>query len=296
MNYYHYISASKLDMLSAQVKRPRLSLKGVKSKFSGGFASLEVEAEGRKDALVQKLTALIKELEAQNQIKSVGALEYGNTSVFYRDEATYHCGIFCMDSMCESPIATYVCWRSMERTLILLVGSPLNVLSERHVDAQCYIPGTSGAHDALHEFADRILQTDERTLVVPRKPKFYRETPKGYRPPDIIHGFQWPKDPEAEVTDREQMHREEQFLRYQEYDGDKGLSLSLLVLGAMSRLPERSMDITFRVLDRHTIPSMETIKNEDRWYAKYVKEDVGPIPFSEYDTIVVGSPLCTALR
>ena len=128
MKYFYYISKPKVDMLKAQIGTAGFSLASISSKLGLGAASVSLTAERQAQSLVGDTLSLVKALEKRKALKPSYDLPRLNASDFYHDQGTWKSGLFKFDSICDQPTVTYALWRVLKGSLILLIGSPNNIL------------------------------------------------------------------------------------------------------------------------------------------------------------------------
>jgi hypothetical protein len=93
------------------------------------------------------------------------------TTLFIQDKGTWHHGLFSFNHPPyfrdhKMSVITYVLWRTFGASIVLLVGSPRNILGEEAVIRDgVLIPGSNGAFFHLLDFIDNSIQTDEPYAV-----------------------------------------------------------------------------------------------------------------------------------
>lgn len=252
MKYFYYISKTKVEMLRAQAANRTLGLSSISSKLGYGPASVTVTAEKKNHTLVADTLKLSRTLEKNGSVKLSESLDALDSNHFYHDQGSWQSGLFRFDSVCNHPTVTYALWRELVRSLILLVGSPNNILGEKVVVGDCFVPGTSGAHLEILEYVDTVLRTDEPVAVRTGPPETYgRDVPV----PELSNSkLVAPKAPEWREPRgrRHSTHEDEDDLEFRR--NERGLTLGLLCLRQLRSLPQGNLDLMFRVFSAHGIP------------------------------------------
>lgn len=291
MKYFYYISKTKVEMLLAQVANRTLGLSSISSKLGFGPASVTVTAEKQNHTLVADTLKLLKTLEMNRSVRPSASLDGLDTDHFYHDQGLWQSGLFRFDSMCDHPTVTYALWRELGRSLILLVGSPNNILGEKVVVGDCFVPGTSGAHLEILEYVDTALRTDEPVAVRTGPAETYgHDIPVPQLSNSSIVA---PKALEScEPRERRHSTRDDD-LEFR--PNERGLTLGLLCLRQLRALPEGDLDLVFRVFSAHRIPREDELERFGSWNPEEKRDRAQALGLFNYDTVYLGSPVYTAL-
>jgi hypothetical protein len=143
--FFYYISKSKVNMLL-----PSLSAKGT---------------YGKNGELVKDTLMLIEELERQHLLFPMADSHQIEPSLYITDNALWRHGLFSFSTEYHPAVATYLLWRTYSDSIVLLVGSPNNILGDKVVEDGVFVPGTSGAYLEVLRFVSNHLKTDEPRAV-----------------------------------------------------------------------------------------------------------------------------------
>jgi hypothetical protein len=282
----YYISATKTEALEAELGGGRRWLR--RAEFTGGIgvASTKIEAKlpGNPANILHRVGRLTRRMEKQGAmtpLPSAGSLTAGP---YYRDEAEWAHGLFAFESDFglgkETRIVTYLMWRRWTDSLILLVGSPNNVLGEKVVREGVWAYGTSGTWTTVLRFAEHALRTDEPNLVGAET------TEAADRPPDLA----WAPIDSAFTRSRERAAPTEL------WSSGSALALGTLCLGPLSRLPATRVDTAFRIFQRFELSLRANVPD---WASEMIRKHRGTLDATEYlrncRAVYVGSPLFAAL-
>lgn len=291
MKYFYYISKTKVEMLQAQVGKPRFSVSSISSKLGFGLASVTVAAEKQNHTLVADTLKLLKTLENSGSVRPSESLNELNTAHFYHDEGFWKSGLFTFDSMCNHPTVIYALWRELERALILLVGSLNNILGDKVVVGDCFVPGTSGAHLEILEYVDNFLCTDEPVAVRVGPPETYG---KNVPVPELSNSrIVLPRSFKSQKQLWRRRFEKEDNLEFRR--DERGLTLGFLCIRQLNVLPELQLDLVFRVFSTHGIPNEQEVERFGSWRLEERLAEARTLGLLKYDRVYLGSPVYTAL-
>jgi hypothetical protein len=213
------------------------------------WISIGADIEKRHDsALVNQLNELLEKLDKEKLIHELhdgASLDDGS---YWHSKATWRHGLFYFKggipkswrerSKDEALITSviYVAWTTIGNAIVLLVGSPNNVLGGKVAPEGIFIPGTSGAVDDVRALVDS-LRTDELDTVI--YTKRWEEELANDIPADIEIGS------EHRYIDRSPIP-----LPGSDTDSYP-LSLAQFCLNYFSSLPQTRLETVFRVLSVH---------------------------------------------
>jgi len=267
----------------------------------------------RQTDLPRQALESVAELEKRRQIISMDQGARLESGVFFRSISSWKHGLYYFSSALDNhTAATYVAWRECERSLILLVGSPNNILGEQVAREGLIVPGSSGALSEIFALLDSMRA--EEPQYVDSREGFAVRTQGGQ---EEHYGVCW---------------------QYAFGARSRALSLATLCFGYFGTLPQARLEVLFRLFSRH--PSTKESIYEDlrteafdalvypaftaddfraatksrnpetgTWRVKPTSEDtteassnwervypaVKSFQFQKYDTVWVGSPLYVAL-
>ena len=152
LKFFYYISKQKVDMLSSQLQLP--------------------SSDSDAKSLVANTRILIDNLKASNNIVSLTDHKTLEAPGFIEDRGSWRQGLYSFFATGEE-VVTYVCWKALDSVLVLLVGSPNNILGEKVVRDGMSVPGTSGALMRVLRFINNEMKTDEPRAVSLEPLPFY---------------------------------------------------------------------------------------------------------------------------
>lgn len=130
--YFYYISKAKVDMLLSQLRYSKLALPKIRPKV--GVAGVEIEAEispQARENLIHDTLSLLRLMTRKRLIRDLADSSVIDTREFWHDQGCWFNGLFLFSV--EVELTTYFLWRTYQDALILLVGSPLNILGKKLV-------------------------------------------------------------------------------------------------------------------------------------------------------------------
>ncbi len=156
--YFYYISETKINLIQAQL----YSGVGVseiipKIEFGGFGASIGLKPS-QDDNVVKQIVNLLNQMTKRNlliPLSSVGS-SINAINEFYKDESEWRSGIIShrsVDGQNDRDLFTffdaYVLWRIYGETLVLLLGSPSNIVGEHNSNEKIYRATTFMRIDAF---------------------------------------------------------------------------------------------------------------------------------------------------
>lgn len=277
--YFYYISRTKVQMLMPQMPA------AVQPKLSGVASSNE-------DNVVSDALALISSLASAKLLSPVPSSGILSHDGFYEDRADWHSGLFSMNWMGNTPSVVYAMLRIVEDSIVLLVGSPNNILGEKIVSAQYFVPGTSGAQMEILEYVSNMFDVKEPVAVTEGKVETYgycgpvpEQTNSPIRNPFRVSKRDWYRDQQGPsfMCDSWSFSSEEK----------KGVSLAILCLSQLRKLPLCRLELAFRVFSTYQISEPDGPVEYDFQREHY--NAVKKLGVYRYKTIYLGSPLYTVL-
>jgi hypothetical protein len=136
--YFHYISGSKVNMLGAQ-------------------AGIAVSSSDEDLSL--RTIELTRKLEEHGEVADLSPDRRLGSSSYYRSSGLWRHGLFYFTAGGgPKPVGavSYIAWHVHDESIILLVGSPQNLLEQKEARDGIFFPGTSSAVDAIFQLLDSI--------------------------------------------------------------------------------------------------------------------------------------------
>ena len=262
LRYFRYVSRAKVDMLDAQLRRFRWPQLKAKAEVRG--VSVEATSPPPDDNLIRRVAATRKRLERRKLLVALPAEGPLELSPYYADTSPWREGLFSFvgtNVADEKPssVVTYLLWKQRADALILLAGSPLNVIGEPVAREGVTAGGTDGTTAAIASFAQRILRTDE--------PAFAQE--------------------EAPATQNERT------IPIGWFDLPDGVALALLCATQLQRLPLANIDVVFRLFHRLDLDAAAWTRSALSLLDGKADEETLRA-FWNFRAVYVGSPIYTA--
>lgn len=238
---YRYISKTKLGVLEAQLRR-RWKWVLEAPTPAGGRAVLESHADPQEGAgdLVRRAEWLTKKMRQKHYIVPLDHQDGLVTSTYYEDKFEWFEGLYAFqgDISLEAgttQLVSYLLWRRWRNSIILLAGSPENVLGERVVRDGVWAYGTTGTWGAVKAFAERNLRTDEWNVV----------GVSGVSSTEEGSEFPWIEWDAGSLPDDSDTSPQELWAVHT----PRALALATLCVGYLAELPQRKINSTFQITD-----------------------------------------------
>lgn len=156
--YFYYISDQKVTMLKAQLNSWGVSIPDINPKIEFAGLSFGANVKFQKDEnIIRETLLLLKGLQKGNFIKSLdsGNLDLSN---YYQDESSWFSGLFSFEPLIEKKVGAYILWKTWNNSIILLVGSPHNIIGATE---QQTLMGTPLVIENLLDFMEVASQKKE---------------------------------------------------------------------------------------------------------------------------------------
>ncbi len=283
-------------MLNSQLEHKKFQFLDFNPKveISGISVGANVRAKNN-GGLIDDTLSVIEKLNKKKFVKRLDQVSTLGKNSFYYDNSLWFNGLF-FYNIGEIKIASYFVWKYWENSIILLVGSPLNIVGERTMQEGIYAPGTHLSWDSVISFMVQNFQTDENNLVgvsIPENADYGDKQlfakilamDSNVDSERILIGSQYKAKPHDEMLSI-----------YQKSGKYKlgALDFGLFCAKYLSALPQSDVDILFKVtrimdLNRPTdLPEWISIFN--RFSAQANLKGM-----ERYRRIYLGSPVYTAL-
>lgn len=288
--YFYYISKSKVAMLLPQLKgRRRISRFSPKVEVAGLSVSIDIASQQDSD-LIGETLSLVAMLRKSKMLKSLDGVHRLNTNDFYHDNSTWFSGLFYFSNYGGVIVASYMLWRHWNDTIVLLIGSPLNILGEKVIRDGVFSPSTNGTWPEFLDFVRQALSTDENPFIRSGYHiSEWHERVFGDIP--LIKNHEWVRAV-AELPKGSDF--DEMFEHGYNSSQVGAVDLGLFCIKYLSKLPQERVDTVFKIFKE-----LEFRRREDlpRWVSELKKlsgyDDRGD--FVKCKGVYVGSPLYTAL-
>lgn len=247
-----------------------------------------------QDNLVSDALTLLSSLAATKLLSPLPASGLLSHDGFYEDVGNWHSGLFSLNWMENTPTVVYAMFRVLKDSFVLLVGSPNNILGEKVVSAQYFVPGTSGAQIAILRFVSSMFDVEEPVAVTEGEVETYgyigpvpEQTNSPIRNPFSVS---WGDRPPYRYPEEPSFIGE---FGFHSKEKKKGECLAVLCLSQLHKLPLTRLDLAFRVFSTAQILRPDGPFRYD--YERERFEELEKLGVYRYKTVYLGSPLYTAL-
>lgn len=175
--YFYYISKSKVELLQAQLTT-KTNFSEINTTVEFGGAGVGVGLKSQQNNVLAKQTlSLLKIMSKRQLIKPLPLdSETISSTIFYADKSDWHSGL--ISQMSEHPyennfnygdfryFTAFILWRLLdENTLLLLLGSPNNIIGESEINQKYYVGSTFLIINYLLMAIGKITQEAENTVL-----------------------------------------------------------------------------------------------------------------------------------
>lgn len=269
-------------MLLSQLSGSKLAIPKITPKIGVGGIGIEAEISSQaRQNLIRDTSCLLRLMTRRKLIRDLTEDPAINTSSFWHDESIWFNGLFLFKV--EVDLATYFLWKVFQDAIILLIGSPLNILGEKIVRDGVQIPGTSGACFQILRFVDRNIGPDEIVLATDKRVQ------------DHPH-FLWLELPGVTYDVANDAQFEETFIRVHPFRS-KALSLGVLCLKHLIYLPQSEIDTVFRLYHEYDLEHPKDLLDWGSVLGSISQKDIAEqMGLVDVRKVFVGSPIYTALK
>ncbi|MEU6549069.1 hypothetical protein ABZ915_02110 [Streptomyces sp. NPDC046915] len=287
---YVYISKTKIGILEAELVR-RFPLTGALSAEIPGLGGLELSpaTPDQRTELYRRTGVVRRKLEKRKNSLPMPESGVLGTSAYYRDTSVWAHGLysFAGDASLDGEgvrVVSYLAWRCWHDGIVLLAGSPLNVLGEDDLAVREGLRayGTTGTWASVLRFAEEGLRTDGDETSVAGVANGRRHHGDGEALPWLDWG--------GRLTNVTEVPAPPELLA-----SPRGVALAALCLGYLAALPASRMEVAFRVSQHLPLGLRGPVPP---WVAELVGDE-GTRPerlalLRRCRRVYVGSPLYTA--
>jgi hypothetical protein len=271
MKYFYYISKDKVEMLLSQIQYRSFWMSNLRKIQIAGFG-FGAEAENNNNRnIFQKALVLKKRLEKTRKLMDLDEIPLLNTECFFLDHNPWRSGLFSFsggDYYSKVGVATYLLWRAYYGSIILLIGSPSNILGEKIVRDGISIPGSVGAMEQVVRFVQDLVKLNGESLAAlpGHKPYFFSKVSK------------------TEIDFEAKEVRPNPFLYASAYlsPNPNPVRLGLFCLEYLNNLPESRIETIFKIF------KVLNIDHNQRGLSNHVH-------LRKFNRICIGSPIYTTI-
>jgi len=296
LKYFYYISKEKIDMLNAQLEHKKIQFMNFNPKITFSGFSVTANVKTKHHNIINDTLSVIEKLNKKKFVKSIDQVSALRKKSFYHDDSIWFNGLFYYDIQ-EVKIASYFIWKYWNNSIILLIGSPLNIIGEKTMQKGIYAPGTHLAWDSVINFMTLNFQTDENNLLgISRLELIDAIDKQKFAGIPISASDDWemlfrnsPDMPNVEPHHEMQSKYE----RYNNYELG-ALDLGLFCVKYLSALPQNNIDTLFKVTRKIDLRRPTDLP---KWIAAFgeFSTQANLKDMERYRHIYLGSPIYTAL-
>lgn len=270
--FFYYISKEKVEMLLPQLQSRE-------------------SPQDANEPLVTRTLRLIHGLDRNDLVAPVDDSNDLVASQFYSSKAVWRNGLFYFGTMVSVTVA-YFLWMKHGDAIIVLAGSPDNVIGQRVVAQGVHISSTGDAIDSLGSMQIlEAINTDEVASVVVGGGSTSTRIPAAKKRLALNTGN--PLEDHNWLRDRIYTHSRE-------------TGLAIFCMDHLAQLPQMMIETVFRVYSRRSAERgtiFDDLKTENEkgreeyptLYTDECLEEAKRIGLPNLRTIYVGSPLYTAI-
>jgi hypothetical protein len=273
MKYYIYISEGKVEMLYSQLKEASTPETNRKYKIGVSGTGAEFGFHSKDLNIYQKIERVLSRLKRDNAISNVRPKRTVDLKLYYKDTGNWHNGMFSISHFSKAPQATtYALLRNIGSNLILLIGSPMNIIGKVDKSASLQMPDSSGGVMAfLRLFTPRYMKDNDLSgeFQSAEPPEQNQRQPfsNHHRYAEEFWGF---FGYELEITKQEDRQR---YIH----------AMISFCLSDIALLPQTPIECLFKLYSTWTVKDTVKGQNDDKPLLKGIS------------TFSVGSPLYTAI-
>ena len=182
LKYFRYISKTKVDMLYDQVTSQKSGFFQFSPKISLPGFQIELGLRGdaeQSDRLIKRTAKLLKILHKRKLLESLSGGKELLLDKLYKDSGAWHTGLYkwiVQEEAEEKPesfseILAYFAFRTLDDSLLLLIGSPTHVMGGTGINEQrtIYYDSTEYMYDIhLRNRVGRVVNADDKSSRLPR--------------------------------------------------------------------------------------------------------------------------------
>jgi len=281
---FFYISKTRIEMLQPQLgsKLPLPDLK-----ISGYGLELNFKNSPAGDNVTRHLLDLIRKMKKHRLVTLLSAADFLETSKYYEDKGKWFNGLFSLNGNVDSSdkpemVITYLLWRYWKDAIVLLAGSPMNVLGENTPRTGVRCQGTSGTWATVLKFAETYFRTDETNFVEVTG----KSVSNGSRSEDFAV-MNW--DPQ--ICDDSDI-----VVPLEVFSNTSGLAIAVFCVRYLSRLQKDVIDTIFIISKRMELKERPDLPAWARELLNRIRERDDQIDsFRKCKRVYIGSPLYTAV-
>jgi hypothetical protein len=161
MKDYIYISLQKIDNIEGQFKEKSIKLENITPKIEI-LNALSISAETKISSMennISHVERFMRNAHKRGMIKNLSDINKLETDFICFDNSDWFNGLFYVDGG-DHAVVFYILWKGWQDSIILLTGSPKNILGEKSIRAGVDYFGTKGS---LWQLAEMMKNTFKST-------------------------------------------------------------------------------------------------------------------------------------
>ncbi|MBN8656367.1 MAG: hypothetical protein J0M11_11565 [Anaerolineae bacterium] len=294
LRYFQYISENKVNILFSQLNNDS-GLLNINPKIEIAGISLGINYSNKTETdlnsqLIDKTIKLITKLEKKKILKPIAEIENFENGYYFTDTSNWQNGLFSLrDKSYEEISVTYTLWKKHQDFIVLLIGSPLNVLDNKKVETgSIHYSGTTksinqliGSHDFIDAARDLHLRetsnTKYKTGYIPahskkHSQKYFEESTSE---PLLIseNSSNYPFNFDVNVNSWDSSLKLDKYVK--ELDDKRGTLLAAFCIKTLSQLQLSKIELAFKIFNSFSVSN------------NYL---------SDINKIYIGSPIYTVVK
>lgn len=269
-------------MLLSQFKPSWSSSISINPKVSVAGVEIGASAQSQmptKD-LASKVHTLTQKLKREKSIESVQRDSQFDSDKFWLHSGEWHNGLYVFGAD-DGDVVAYFLWTTVDDILVLLVGSPTNVVGEKIANSGANLYGTHSTWLAVLRFLDRTVGSSKDILVSAK------ETKKATADSETLQSIELQLHPDVRI----QLMTE---LVYGRQITSRSIALGVFCLKYLSWLPRNRVETIFKIIYQDDIEDpQELLESKFGNWDPATENALSDL--KRYKRLIVGSPLYSAL-
>lgn len=275
-------------MLESQLQK-QFGLSEIKPEIEMLGISIGTDIKFRDSTnLVRRTTSLIDKMKQRKYIRELTKCEELDTSGLYNDDSIWFNGIFSfnVENAEKEKIFSYLLWRPWRNSIILLVGSPNNIIGEREIKGSGVFSSFEISTPMLLEvylnMVAESFQSDEENFV--------RLSDSSFSDNPLVPVSSIPSiNSDISISKHKVVNIPSKLI----YLPD-ALKAGVFCVKYLSHLPQSRIDTTFKIFRKMDLNRRTNLSEWIRALRDSSGNSISP-ELWKYKRIYIGSPLCTAL-
>jgi len=293
IKYFYYISDYKVGMLKAQLNSWELNVPDINPKMEFAGLSFGANIKFRKDEnLVRETLSLINRLQKSELLKTLDT-NIPDSKNYYKDESVWFSGIFSFQPFIHKSVGAYFLWKILGDTLILLIGSPCNILGVGDLESDSNLMSKGGTPlliEHLLSYINKVSQRNEIETISDNldvDPEWLNKLIDLDRISYLARNWdnnEYPNEPLSQLPKRQ----DENNLKH-------GMAIVLFCAKHLRKLRQQKIETIFKVIMEVKLDRRNDLPELIAELEKIPLQDSERNKLSKCKQVIIGSPIYTAL-